>query len=204
MSTDREKHRVSIRLRGYDYAQTGAYFVTICTHRRQCLFGEIHNGQMQVNEAGNMVQENWEALPGRFPFLVTDNFVIMPNHLHGIVCLVGQEMMTAAAPSAAAPGEGELVREEKTGEEYCHPQGTQSGTVGRVVQAFKSITTHQYTQGVKQSGWSPFEARVWQRNYYEHIIRHEDALDSIRTYIVANPANWADDADNPNSPLSLS
>ena len=208
MSTDREKHRGSIRLQSYDYAQVGAYFITICSHRRQCLFGEIHDGQMRVNPAGTMVQQNWEALSERFPFIVTDSFVIMPNHLHGVVCLTEQDVATSGPISTSGPNEDEQIRGGRTqgsplqasAEEYRHPQGTQNGTVGRVMQAFKSITTYQYTQGVKQSGWRPFEVRVWQRNYYEHIIRHEEALSGIREYIAANPANWAEDMDNPDNP----
>ena len=225
MPTYREWHRSSLRLKGYDYAQAGIYFVTVCSYHRQCLFGEIHNGQMQVNAAGGMVQENWEDLSERFPFVVLDAFVVMPNHLHGIICLIEQDTTTATTPGRGEPcvrppllgsayhedgppgdgrsGDGRTQSSplRASTQEYRHPHGTESGTIGRIVQAFKSITTHQYTQGVKQNGWTPFEGRIWQRNYHEHIIRHEEAMNGIREYIIANPARWAEDADNPNNPL---
>ena len=102
MPTYREWHRINHRLGGYDYAQEGVYFITICSHQRQCLFGEIHDGQMRLNAAGGMVQENWEGLSERFPFLALDAFVVMPNHLHGIICLIGKDTQTAPATDTPA------------------------------------------------------------------------------------------------------
>jgi REP element-mobilizing transposase RayT len=189
-------HRRSVRLQGYDYTQPGAYFVTVCTQDRASLFGEILEEQIRLNEAGGMVQRMWAGLPDHFPFLKLGEYVIMPNHLHAILVLtdLGDHedrpygmMMDRRGESCIRPFD--LARD--------HPRGTLTGTVGRVVQAFKSITTHEYVQGVQRRGWPPFAKRLWQRNYYEHIIRNELELNDVRRYIQENPARWATDENNP-------
>jgi REP element-mobilizing transposase RayT len=172
-------NRRSIRLRGYDYSKVGAYFVTICAQNRTCLFGEIVDGGMRLNDAGQMVQLVWNEMPAFYPGVETDEFVVMPNHIHGIIILVG------AAPR------GRPVLGQARG-----PAPTMS--LGDVVQRFKTMTTKRYADAVKQSGWSPFSGRLWQRNYYEHIVRNDDELNRIREYIVNNPLQWALDRDNPN------
>jgi REP element-mobilizing transposase RayT len=147
--------------------------VTICTQDRQHVFGEVVDGEMRLNDAGRMALSEWEALPRRFPTIDLDAFVIMPNHVHGIIVITQTPIgATTGATTRVAP------------------------TVGDVVGAFKSITTVLYTRGVKQSGWPPFVGRLWQRNYYEHIIRDERESERIREYILNNPANWATDEDN--------
>jgi len=128
---------------------------------------------MRLNDAGRMALSEWEALPRRFPTIDLDAFVIMPNHVHGIIVITQTPIgATTGATTRVAP------------------------TVGDVVGAFKSITTVLYTRGVKQSGWPPFVGRLWQRNDYEHIIRDERELERIREYILNNPANWATDEDS--------
>ncbi len=177
-------HRRSIRLKGYDYTQAGAYAVTICTHNRDCLFGEIADGEMRLNDGGRMLERAWGELPVRFHHMDLDGFVVMPNHFHGILVL--------------HPHVGLESADEKTkGEHRVRPNGTLPDTVGRIVQAFKSITTHKYITGVKQNGWPPFPGKLWQRNYYERIIRNEGELKRIREYIVNNPARWELDRENP-------
>ena len=162
-------HRRSIRLKGYDYSQAGAYFITLCTQDRACLFGKVVNGEMRLNDAGRMVLAEWNRLPERFPRVVLDAFVVMPNHVHGIL------VITDPAPTVGATVGATLVV---------------APTVGNIIGAFKSRVTVEYIRGVKTSGWPPFRGRLWQRNYYEHIIRNERALNAIRQYIMENPRRW--------------
>lgn len=174
-------HRRSIRLKNYDYSQVGMYFVTICTQNSDCFFGNIVSREMQLNDAGMMVQSMWEELPSRFANLELDAFVVMPNHIHGIFALghAGDCTGHSAGHSGGSGGSGSN-----------RSSGTLAGTVGRMVQAFKSITTHQYIYGVRQSGWAPFPGKLWQRNYWEHVIRNDSELNRIREYIQNNPAQW--------------
>ena len=156
--------RPSLRLPTYDYAQPGGYFVTICSQDRLCLFGHIEQGELQLNAAGRMVVEIWTSLPQRFPHTSLDAFVVMPNHVHGVV----------------------VIQEERAG------QG-----LGQIVGAFKSLATNRYIAGVRQLAWSPFPGRLWQDNYFEHIIRNEAELKRIRDYIAANPLQWERDPERP-------
>jgi putative transposase len=161
-------HRKSIRLKQYDYSSSGAYFVTICVQNRECLFGEIVNSEMIMNDAGRMIERLWRAIPARFPEYSFDEFTIMPNHFHRILSHSGVNQ----------PGSA---------------QGTSSETIGRVIQAFKSLTTNEYIIGVREYNWPPFAKKLWQRNYYEHVIRCEDDLRSTREYIRFNSRNWETD-----------
>jgi putative transposase len=179
-------HRRSIRLKGYDYTQLGAYFVTICTQNRACLFGEVVDGTMLLNDAGRMIQTAWDDIPVHYAGVAIDAFVVMPNHIHGIVVLVG------AAPCGRPP----LGQASSSGQARG-PTPTMAISLPDVVHRFKTLTTKQYADGVKQSGWLPFPGHLWQRNYYEHIIRDEESLSRIRQYIADNPAQWALDRENP-------
>ncbi|MBI2487874.1 MAG: transposase [Deltaproteobacteria bacterium] len=181
MTYDPEKHhRRSIRLKEYDYSQAGAYFVTVCTQNRECLFGGIVDGQMRLTDAGQMVQTTWDELPKHYTGIDIDEFVVMPNHVHGIILI-----QDVGAGPGACPNKGQ-------------PQGvTSTLSLPDVVHRFKSITTTRYRHGVAQKCWSPFPGRLWQRNYYEHIIRNEDDLLDIREYITNNPSRWSEDENNP-------
>jgi putative transposase len=191
-------HRRSIRLKGYDYSQAGAYFITICTQDRACLFGKVVNGEMRLNDAGRMVLAEWNMLPERFPHVVLDAFVVMPNHVHGIVVITNPATDDTAttAPTIVGtglvpvPNAGATTRVAPTVGDIVAP------TVGDIVGAFKSRVTVEYIRGVKTSGWPPFRGRLWQRNYYEHIIRNERALNAIRQYIIENPLRWHLDREN--------
>ena len=191
-------HRRSIRLKGYDYSQAGAYFITICTQDRACLFGKVVNGEMRLNDAGRMVLAEWNMLPERFPHVVLDAFVVMPNHVHGIVVITNPATDDTAttAPTIVGtglvpvPDDGATTRVAPTVGDIVAP------TVGDIVGAFKSRVTVEYIRGVKTSGWPPFRGRLWQRNYYEHIIRNERALNAIRQYIIENPRRWQMDREN--------
>jgi REP element-mobilizing transposase RayT len=175
-------HRRSIRLRGYDYAGLGAYFVTICAHNRACLFGEIAEGNVRLNEAGHMVVQWWQELSQKFPSIEIDESIVMPNHVHGILAFIGAPLCGRPNPSN---------REQPGRSRRAAP------TLGDVMTWLKTMTTNAYIRGVKDSGWNPFEGTLWQRNYYEHIIRDEHSLDALRRYIVDNPAKWPDDENHP-------
>jgi putative transposase len=170
-------HRRSLRLRGYDYSQEGVYFVTICARNRKCLFGKIIGKEMQLNDAGKMVRSNWQELPERFPNIDLDDFIIMPNHMHAVFAIM--QMGTHLGKPCL------LIHDR--------PNGTLPGTVGRILQAYKSITTDEYINGVKQWGWQPFDRKLWQRNYWDHIIRNEKDYSRICEYIHDNPACWKND-----------
>jgi REP element-mobilizing transposase RayT len=183
-------HRCSIRLKGYDYSEAGAYFVTICIKGRECLFGEVVDGEMRLNDAGQMIRDVWDGLSDRYSGIETDEFVVMPNHVHGIIVIVGAPLVGALenrAGTRPAP-----TRETKTVQSY-----RPAPTLGDIVGTFKSITTHRYAGCIRQKNWTPFYDRFWQRNYYEHIIRGEGEMNRVREYIIENPTKWADDEDNP-------
>ncbi|KXB96933.1 MAG: transposase [Chlorobi bacterium NICIL-2] len=182
MPYDPEKHhRHSIRLPGYDYAQPGAYYVTICTKDRLCLFGEVVDGEMRLNNIGRVVKEGWfrSADIRQEVQLFPDEFVAMPNHIHGIVWIVEHGNVGMVGAHGRAPL-------------HHAPQHRAPRSLGSFVAGFKSATTRQ----INEIGQTP-RAPVWQRNYYEHIIRTEDALHRIREYITTNPLRWHLDRENP-------
>ncbi len=183
-------HRRSIRLKGYDYTQGGAYFVTICTQNRDCIFGEIAEGKMVVNAAGDMVQTVWNEIPMHYTEIDIDAFVVMPNHVHGIIAIVGAT--PCGCPNARAgtgPGQAQ-------GPAPTVNVNAATLSLGDMVHRFKTMTTKRYVDGVKQLGWRKFSGRLWQRNYWEHIVRHEEELNRIREYIYTNPTQWKSDALN--------
>ena len=183
------QHRRSIRLKGYDYTQAGAYFITICSQNRECLFGEIAEGEMHLSAAGNLIQTVWNQIPAYYPGIDIAEFVVMPNHIHGIIIIVG------AGPRACP----DSMEPQNSGQ----PQGvapTGVLSLPDMVHRFKTMTTKRYADGVKQSGWPPFPGRLWQRNYWEHVIRNESDYLRISEYIHNNPARWAQDRLNPKSP----
>jgi putative transposase len=270
-------HRRSIRLKGYDYSQDGLYFITICIKNGLCLLGDVVGDEMVLNPAGQMVEAEWLALPGRFPQVEQDVFQVMPNHFHGILGIqntfVGAGLVPAQDDAATATGRaitterattrvaptvvgdvgaglvpaqddattatGRAITTERattrvaptvvgdvgaglvpaqdnaatatdrataTGRATTRVAPTGVGdapvrtVLGNMIGAFKSITTNEYIVGVNELGWEPFPGKLWQRNFYEHIIRNERALKAIREYIINNPANWAADQLHPDAP----
>jgi putative transposase len=204
-------HRRSIRLKGYDYSQAGTYFINVCVQDRDCLLGEIINGEMQLNAAGQMIYDWWNQLPDKYPNIELDEFVIMPNHLHGIIILcdnVGASLVDAQNNANSItmqkmipninPDESPkniYLNDNRAG---TRPAPTNIG-LGDVIGSFKSIITNEYIKGVQKLNWPPFNKRLWQRNYYEHIIRNENDLNRIRKYIIENPSQWDQDKENPNN-----
>lgn len=181
-------HRRSIRLRGYDYALPGAYFVTIVTQGRECLFGNVVNGEMRLNDAGRMVERWWLELARKFPTVALDAFVVMPNHIHGIIAIVGADLRVRPADLRVRP-DAEGTQDHR---------GTHAGVpLPKIIQWFKTMITNEYIRHVKNHAWTRFRGRLWQRNYHEHIIRTDRLWDKIRRYILENPARWQEDTENP-------
>ena len=179
MKFDPQKyHRRSIRLKDYDYFQAGAYYVTIDVQNRECLFGEIVNDEMVLNEVGKMIDGQWTTLPEKFPNIGLDLYQVMPNHFHGIIVI-------------NEPVGASLVNAQIVVTQDIRP------LLGDIIGAFKSITTNKYIDGVDSKNWPQFYKRLWQRNYYEHVIRDEKDLNRIRDYVQTNPDNWDEDKENP-------
>lgn len=184
-------HRRSVRLKGYDYSQTGLYYITICVQNRACLFGKIENGNMILNDAGHMIENEWLKLTERFKNIVLHEYVIMPNHFHAILEIVGTNVMISQNNTTIRNENGEPNLYAKG-----QPQGiapTNGKTVGDMIGAFCSITTVEYIRSVKNNNWQPFDKKIWQRNYWEHIIRDGQSHEKILEYIITNPENWNND-----------
>ena len=192
-------YRHSVRLQGYDYSQSGVYYITIVTFRRECLFGGIRDGGMQLSGMGHIADENWRAIPAHFPNAELGEFVIMPNHLHGIIIVGATQWVApprdakppidsiAVAPTQVIPitGDSKTIASSQT-----KPNGPKRGSIGAIIGAYKMSVTRRIQ--AECNG-----ANIWQRNYYEHIIRNDDDHNRIQFYIESNPANWMDDEENP-------
>ena len=175
MPYDPDKHhRRSIRLKVYDYTQAGAYFVTLCAWQHECLFGEIVDDEMRLNDYGRVLEEEWVRTAEVRPNVDLDAFVVMPNHLHGIIVICGNPV--GASRRLAPTGTARIA----------------AGSLGAIIGQIKSITTKRIN-ALRNAPGQP----VWQRNYHEHIIRSETALNNIRQYIAHNPVRWAEDEENP-------
>ena len=173
-SKNERQHRRSIRLRAYDYREAGAYFVTVCTVNREFVFGEIVDGAMELNSLGNIVDDEWHRTAILRRHVSLDAFVIMPNHVHGIICLNGEEGKARLAPTTGR---------------FRQPV---ADSLGAIVGAFKSASTKRINDSRGTRGTA-----LWQRNYFEHVIRNEQELNGVREYIAVNPARWSEDANNP-------
>jgi REP element-mobilizing transposase RayT len=186
-------HRRSIRLPGYDYNRPGAYFVTLVTAGRECLLGEVAGGEMRSNRCGEIVCRGWLDLPRHYPHAVLDAFMCMPNHVHGIVILRDD-----AGRGGSISGKIVTPSEAHSGE-LCAPDSAQTRPyeatrhgVPEIIRAFKSFSARRINILRNTSG-----VPVWQRNYYEHIIRGDADLSRIRAYILDNPRRWDLDQENP-------
>lgn len=188
-------HRRSIRLKGYDYTRIGVYFVTICTENRLCLFGEIIDDVMVLNDAGQVAENCWNDIPNHFPHVELDEWVIMPNHVHGIISITmnvdGADYDRGDDGIAIVVGAKNFSPLRDARDEYPYPRGT-SKTIGSIIRGFKIGVTKWMRNNTNVY-------HVWQRNYWEHIIRNENELNKIRTYIRNNPLNWQNDKLQSNS-----
>ena len=179
------KHRQSIRLRAADYRKPKLYFVTICTKDRECLMGEVVNGEMQLNEIGRMVADVIKSIPIFYSRINIDEFEIMPNHIHMIIKL-GVGATPRGCPDNPDNGIGQAQRPAPT------------FTLFDIIHRFKSLTTACYRRKVHSGEWPAFKGKLWQRNYYERILRITE-VDPIRQYIRNNPINWQSDPEHPNN-----
>lgn len=202
--------RRSIRLHGFDYAETGAYFITACTHQRACLFGDIVEGEMQLNAHGAIVRDEWLRTGDMRSDATLDVFVVMPNHFHAIVFLWRDDEFQAGSGLRSLPARSILTTTEKGnrevaptadgssddsgGDPQVAPTGPKSRSIGAIMAGFKSAACKRIN-ALRNSPGIP----VWQRNYYEHIIRNDESLRNIREYVVNNPINWELDREHPNT-----
>lgn len=172
----KKHHRRSIRLPGYDYTQPGAYYITICTYEKQCWFGDVVDGKMHYNYLGFIAYRFWLALSRRFKHIKLDAFVVMPNHIHGILIITeyGRNKARDRTP-----------RKEQFGKPV-------PGSIPTVVRSYKSAVTRRINL-MRRSRTVP----IWQDNYHESIIRIEKGLEPVRQYIVNNPLKWTWDEENP-------
>jgi REP element-mobilizing transposase RayT len=193
--------RRSIRLKGYDYTQAGAYFITICTHDRVCLFGEIRNNAMALNRFGELAVDEWVRTGRMRPNVRVAEFVVMPNHIHGILVITDDGRGTLQRAPTGNDDNVSTLQRAPTGnddnvstlqraptgniEQFGKPV---SNSIPTIVRGFKSATTKQINLLRNTPGML-----VWQRNYYEHVIRNDDSYYSIAEYIRANPARWPED-----------
>jgi len=226
-------HRKSIRLKGYDYTQAGLYFITICCQKRACLFGEVKNGIMILNDSGEMIKKWYYELENKFQDIKCHEMIIMPNHFHCIientspigitpginigadlrVCpdtapVVNTGIITESGKKSKlikckSDEHGSTLNEHGStsnedvsvlGEQHIPILGEHIGSLlSRVLQWFKTMTTNEYIRNVKTNGWTRFDKKLCQRNYWEHIIRNEKSYQNISTYIKNNPLKWDSD-----------
>ena len=175
-------HRRSVRVKGYDYTQAGAYFITLCLEGRQCLFGDIIDEGMKLNVLGEIVEAEWVRTATVRPDVELDAFVVMPNHVHGIIVLTNDtrdEEGRGRATHRVAPTNASRL------------QGPATGSIGAIIGQFKSLTA----KSINRQRCTP-GAPIWQQNYYERVIRNERELEAAREYVVYNPSRWLLDEEN--------
>lgn len=222
----KHRNRRSVRLKGYDYSSPGEYFITICTQNRECLFGDVVDGKMVLNEFGKIAHDKWLKTESIRDNVELDLFIIMPNHMHAIFGItLGAYGNTPSygnrPPHRNTPSHGNEIKsstgayrdtplrggENKPldGADISHPRDetnkfqSPSKTVGAIVRGYKSSVTAQINKIRNTRG-----QKVWQRNYYEHIIRNDKSLNRIRDYIINNPMQWHEDRNCPGNILNKS
>ena len=187
-------HRRSIRLKGYDYSKAGMYFVTICCQNRQCIFGEIENGEMALNNFGKIASDEWVKLSEQYPNVLLDVFQIMPNHIHGIITLGDVGATLAVALNENAIAQNNIAGTNQWAGASPAPTRdvqTTKNTIGNIVGAYKSLVANKCLEIFKSK--NEYMGKLWQRNYWEHIIRDEESYQRIANYIINNPINWKND-----------
>jgi REP element-mobilizing transposase RayT len=164
------RHRRSIRLKGYDYTSAGTYFVTLCTWQRHCLFGDVVDGEICLNSCGELVHREWLKTAAVRNNVAIDEFIVMPNHLHGILVIHDARATQRVAPTSGPP----------------------FGSIGAIIGQFKSVVSKRLNH-LRSNPGGP----IWQRNYYERVIRGDKELTALRQYILNNPSQWNTDKNNP-------
>ena len=196
-------HRHSIRLPNYDYSQPGYYFVTLCAHERECSFGKIEDNKIVLNETGMLVYRKWHGLPDYFPGVELDQMVIMPNHLHGIIIILDRrkggvlpplgiippykDAITSVATAMGATTTGDDRGVMTTGATTAPLQKRK--TLGQMIAWFKYESTKEINRIITDNP----DMKIWQRNFYERIVRNDEELNRIRNYIDTNPETWLTD-----------
>jgi len=184
-------HRKSIRLKGYDYSQAGLYFITICCQDRECRFGKIENDKMILNNLGKIADECWLEIPKHFPNVILHEYIVMPNHVHGIIELVNDDNVVGVENFQPLQHHNESQRNEF--------QKMIPRSIGSIVKGFKIGVTKWFRinedVSVGDGNFQPQQSqrKLWQRNYYEHIIRNEQSYQTISDYIINNPVKWKGD-----------
>jgi len=187
LNYSREHNRRSIRLKGYDYSSPGKYFITICTNNRECIFGDVINGEMVLNDLGEIAHIEWLNTENIRDNVKLDVFVIMPNHMHAIFRIT-HSIVGANRDSPLQQRHRRQTKDDGISPLFKSP----SKTVGAIVRGYKGAVTTKINTLHQFSG-----QKIWQRNYYEHIIRDDESLNHIRKYIMKNPVLWDRDMNNP-------
>ena len=170
-------NRQSIRLKDFDYDTGGVFFITICVHERRSLFGKISNGNMELNPIGQMVNDVWQHMPEHNSGLLLDNYIVMPNHFHALIGLHKAINFIRTAN----------FDETMNTQTRNNPNAI---TLSGIVRKFKTVTMNKYKLGVLNDNWQPYNCHLWQRNYWDHIIRSDHDLGRCREYIANNPLKW--------------
>jgi REP element-mobilizing transposase RayT len=179
---EKQHSRKSIRLKDYDYSQEGAYFVTICAYGKKCILGDVIDWRVELSPIGQIVCAFWFEIPKHFEVVQLDEFVVMPNHVHGIVMITGKRTSVKCT--------GVKSNAPTRGNDYYSHISPRKDTLSVIVRTYKSAVS----RWCRQNGYKDFR---WQRNYYEHVIRNEDDLVKIREYIANNAVKWDLDNENP-------
>ena len=187
MTLFKDKYRIeSTRLDGFDYSQIGSYFVTIVTHGRECLFGDVADGKMVWNDVGKIVEQCWKEIPDHFPYASLDEFIVMPDHVHGIIVLgIDRDDVGFRRDTACRVSTTKTTTHQTQTVRFGRPT---KQSIPTIVRSFKSAATRTINQYRNSPGQS-----VWQSRFYDHIVRNDDEFSRIREYVLYNPQNWKKD-----------
>ena len=185
-------HRHSVRLKRHDYSDASCYFITICTYHRLPIFGKIVNNEMQLNDYGNIAELCWLAIPKHFPHVSLSEFVVMPNHVHGILRVLKDSTASEGQEAKVARDDRSGPRKSMHKREFGKPV---PGSLATIMRSFKSATTKRINI-LREAPGTP----VWQRNYHEHVIRDDASLGKIQDYVENNPRSWVEDQLHPDNP----
>ena len=180
--------RKTLRYKSFNYSQSGWYYVTICIHNRKNLLGTMEHPDMILNEQGKMIEKWWINIKVRFTDVSLDEYIIMPNHIHGIIIISNSH--NVGDDQRVVPNSKKNI--EIVGEHIGSPLRSQQ-SLFHVIQWFKTMTTNEYIKNVKEHNWPRFDKHLWQRSYYDHILRNEQDYNRIAEYIKNNPRNWSED-----------